>query len=73
MDENAPPDGDTTTAPRVLAICAILLLIALIAFSLRLYTRLCPIYKLLVEDYMIALAVVREHCAMIPEVDCPLM
>lgn len=58
MNAEVPQDANTTTAPRALIICGVLLLAALALYVLRIYTRFRPVYKIRVEDLIISLAVV---------------
>jgi len=60
MNTETPLDGNTTVAPRMIIISAVLLLVALTAYSLRIYTYVRPAFKLAGEDYIISLAVAVE-------------
>ncbi|PYH67892.1 uncharacterized protein BO88DRAFT_454791 [Aspergillus vadensis CBS 113365] len=64
MNEEVPQDdANTTTAPRALVICGVLLLIALALYVLRIYTRFRRVYKIRAEDLIISLAVALEIVA----------
>ncbi|KAN0096715.1 hypothetical protein V8E51_015520 [Hyaloscypha variabilis] len=60
MNQQAPPDGNTTTGPKALAIISIVFAMAIMFYSLRIYTRLRPAKKLDTSDYFISGAVVAE-------------
>jgi hypothetical protein len=53
-----PADGDTSTAPGVLAVVGSVLGTSLLLYLLRIYTRLHPTNRLNSSDYIISLAVV---------------
>ncbi|KAF4417545.1 hypothetical protein F53441_14511 [Fusarium austroafricanum] len=59
MDRDAHLPHDSL-GPRVLAIISPFLIIAIIAFSVRIYTRVTPVYKLDASDYTISVAVLIE-------------
>lgn len=58
MNTEVPQYANTTTAPRALIICGVLLLIALALYVLRIYTRFRRVYRIRAEDLIISLAVV---------------
>jgi hypothetical protein len=61
MNQQAPPDGNTTTGPKALAIISIVFAMAIMFYSLRIYTRLRPANKLDISDYFISGAVVSRN------------
>ncbi|KAI3573670.1 hypothetical protein IWW34DRAFT_810295 [Fusarium oxysporum f. sp. albedinis] len=59
MDEAAHRPHDSLR-PRALAIVTPFLIVAIIVFSVRIYTRVTPVYKLDASDYTISVAVLIE-------------